>query len=384
MVEYSPENEQVMEVPVVLSVAMLVSKERELLERILLPVMKFADEVVLVFTGEHGENLFAIDFVMACTDFDPRVSCYEYEWEDDFAKARNFSLSKCSGKYVMTLDPDLIISDKVVENILGMKRHLDPAQMTVYLGRYENIMSDGRVLNHTGIRCFPLREDVRFRYRVHEDVSEDVERLGMKKVAVPVWMSHIAPANEELERKRGYYHSLLIKDMEEWGETPRLCSMLANSHFSLGEWEKCVEYGVKAAQAVNHGPWQRRCMTQVFDSYVALKEMSTAFLWLDKFMERYPDDGMVHYLAGISCSLHGRHRQAVEHFFKAIKLKLATDAIAIPVTISEDLCLYLGKSLRMSGQQTLANLGCYAYFQMVMNPPKEKLHETAGPVRIPM
>lgn len=91
-----------------LSVSMIVRDEESCLGACLATVAG-ADEIVVVDTGStdrtkeiaaaHGAQL------------------HDFEWCDDFAAARNFSMSKCTGDWVIILDADEEIADGGVECI---------------------------------------------------------------------------------------------------------------------------------------------------------------------------------------------------------------------------------------------------------------------------
>ena len=80
-----------------ISLSMIVKNEESCLERCLESVKDF-DEIVIVDTGSTDKT---VEIARKYTD-----KIYHFEWCDDFAKARNFALSKCSGDWVFTMDAD--------------------------------------------------------------------------------------------------------------------------------------------------------------------------------------------------------------------------------------------------------------------------------------
>ena len=65
---------------------------------------------------------------------------YEFAWVDDFSKARNFSLSKASGDWILVLDADETISTKDYEKlrrILEASRSR-PAAFRIQTRNYSN------------------------------------------------------------------------------------------------------------------------------------------------------------------------------------------------------------------------------------------------------
>ena len=96
-----------------LSVCLIVKNEQPVIARCLSCVKKFADEIIVVDTGSTDATA---EVTKKFTD-----KIYSYEWEDDFASARNFSLEKASCEYVMWLDADDVVSDENAHKIMNNK-----------------------------------------------------------------------------------------------------------------------------------------------------------------------------------------------------------------------------------------------------------------------
>lgn len=80
-----------------ISVAMIVKNEESCLARALESVKDF-DEIVIVDTGSTDNTK---EIAKKYTD-----KIYDFEWCDDFSKARNFAADKCSGDWILSLDAD--------------------------------------------------------------------------------------------------------------------------------------------------------------------------------------------------------------------------------------------------------------------------------------
>lgn len=81
---------------------MIVKNEQEMLERCLKSV-KDLDEIIVVDTGST-DNTTAI----ACKYAD-HVYVDEYEWNDNFAEARNYAKSKATGDWILSIDADEVL-----------------------------------------------------------------------------------------------------------------------------------------------------------------------------------------------------------------------------------------------------------------------------------
>jgi len=92
-----------------LSLALIVKNEEKNLKRCLDSVEGLWDELVIVDTGSTDRT---VEIAQRYTD-----KIYYFEWVDHFAKARNFSFSKCNQPWIMWIDADDILKPEDVKNI---------------------------------------------------------------------------------------------------------------------------------------------------------------------------------------------------------------------------------------------------------------------------
>ena len=144
-----------------LSVCLIVKNEQPVIARCLSCVKKFADEIIVVDTGSTDATA---EVAKKFTD-----KIYSYEWEDDFASARNFALGKASCEYVMWLDADDVVSD---ENADKIKNLVENQSFDMAFLQYA-VAFDGEVPTdvYYSERIFKRCKNYRFEGAVHEAVS---------------------------------------------------------------------------------------------------------------------------------------------------------------------------------------------------------------------
>ena len=108
-----------------LSITLIVKNERDNLTR-LLPMLTFADEIVVVDTGSTDST---VEVAKRYTD-----KVYNFAWQDDFSKARNFAISKATCEYIMWLDADDILPAQTRNIIMEWKNSNEYAD--VYYVKY--------------------------------------------------------------------------------------------------------------------------------------------------------------------------------------------------------------------------------------------------------
>jgi glycosyltransferase involved in cell wall biosynthesis len=87
-----------------LSCGLIVKNEQEMLPACLKSI-KDADEIVVVDTGSTDKTK---EIASKYTD-----KIYDFPWIDDFAAARNFAISKCTGDWILSVDADHIIQTPI-------------------------------------------------------------------------------------------------------------------------------------------------------------------------------------------------------------------------------------------------------------------------------
>ena len=78
-----------------ISLCMIIKNEEKTIARCLDSVKDLVDEIIIVDTGSTDKSK---EIVSKYTD-----KVYDFEWVEDFAKARNFSFSKATKDYIMWL-----------------------------------------------------------------------------------------------------------------------------------------------------------------------------------------------------------------------------------------------------------------------------------------
>lgn len=138
----------------ILSVAMIVKNEEVLLPSCLATVQG-ADEIIIVDTGSIDTTR---EIASAFTD-----KVYDFQWCDDFAKARNFALSKCTGDWVLSIDADELLDP---DGIARIKELLSTEKNSIGIN-----MKSGNNSYHVP-RLFKNIPSTKWKGKIHEVISE--------------------------------------------------------------------------------------------------------------------------------------------------------------------------------------------------------------------
>ncbi len=180
------------------SLCMIVKNEEGNLPGCLQCAADLVDEIVVVDTGSTDRTKDA------AARYGARV--YDFPWVDDFAAARNESLRYATGDWIFWLDAD----DRIDEpNRRGLRRLFaalpdeNVAYVMTYLALREAGTGRDSAVDH--VQLFRSHPQIRWQYRVHEQILPAVERLGGRTCRTDVVIHHLgyqdaATVRRKLER----------------------------------------------------------------------------------------------------------------------------------------------------------------------------------------
>ena len=143
---------------------MIVKGEAAVLERCLDCVKTLVDETIIVDTGPPDGTKEIIK------SYAGRL--YEYDWQDDFSAARNYSFSLASSDYCLWLDADDVLPASTVETLEKLKENWDPATDVVMLPYQTAFDESGRpVFSFWRERILRKGPEAVWKGRVHEAIE---------------------------------------------------------------------------------------------------------------------------------------------------------------------------------------------------------------------
>jgi glycosyltransferase involved in cell wall biosynthesis len=146
-----------------------------------------ADEIVLVDTGSSDNTKeIAVEH---------GAMVYDFEWVNDFAAARNFSISKATKPWILWLDADDELPEETISVVNRLKTSHKYAAIWLRLNNvnttHSDIVSDDSIGAPEQIRMFPNYIGLKFvnnHYGVlHESVGQDIEYVGPE--TIEMWIN---------------------------------------------------------------------------------------------------------------------------------------------------------------------------------------------------
>ncbi len=190
------------------------------------------DEIVVVDTGSTDRTK------EIAREFGARV--FDFAWIDDFAAARNAALSHATGAYAFWLDADDVIEAGEREKFDALLRGLRADDPAAYVLRCacdqgRNRRAGITVVDH--VRLFPVRKDVRWTYRVHEQILPALRRVDIPVRWTDVVVRHTGYADPVLRsRKLDRDAKILMDDLSNRPSDPFILFNLGSIAVEREQW----------------------------------------------------------------------------------------------------------------------------------------------------
>jgi len=221
-----------------LALVMIVKNEARCLGRCLNSVRKYVDRMIVLDTGSTDST------VEIAKSFGAEV--YHYEWQNDFAAARNAALEKSDAAWNLVLDADeWLVSG--FEALSEANLPSDPVEACPPLGcvRVTNWGRDADEPDRRNYLARVLPRGVRYEGRIHEQPE-----IGRRRVLLPIVLGHDGYTTEQLGRKKGRNERILRAELKSNPENGFMWYQLGREHLAYDELNEAADCMMRAYEIV--------------------------------------------------------------------------------------------------------------------------------------
>lgn len=276
-------------IPARISLTMIVRNEGQNLPKCLESVRGLCDEIVIVDTGSTDNTKeIALRFGARIVDF---------TWIDDFSAARNVALSNALGDYAFWLDADDVVDASERTKLEAIFKTLSKGSKQAYVlncasdrGQSEN--GGQLVVDH--VRIFPIRDNIRWIYKVHEQILPSLSNAGISLVWTDITIRHMGYVDSEAkERKRQRDYNILIKELAQYPNEPFILYNLGMIYFERREWQRALKHFQTSFANVSLPAYesiQCKLYSMIAWSYQILENYAESVNICDEGLKNNPDD----------------------------------------------------------------------------------------------
>ena len=177
------------------SLTMIVKNEEANLPACLDSVAGLVREIIVVDTGSTDRTK------EIAARYGAKV--FDFPWCDDFAAARNAGLDHATGNWIFWLDADDRVDEENRRKLKALFAGLK-AENVVYMMKClsKESIGDDSVVAVDHARLFRNYPEIRWQYRVHEQIVPSVRRLGGSVRSADILICHTGYQDKALHRRK--------------------------------------------------------------------------------------------------------------------------------------------------------------------------------------
>ncbi|MFZ5652169.1 MAG: glycosyltransferase [Bacillota bacterium] len=262
-------------------------------------------EIILVDTGSRDSTVELARQMGAMV--------FHFSWCDDFAAARNFSLDRAAGQWILVLDADEILEEVPPDQLQLL---LNAQDVEGYFVNIHSCLGDGRgTANDQVVRLFKNRPEYRFERAIHEQVATSIKRHnnGGGLAFSGLNIRHFGYIDRQVRQKdkRRRNISVIEKALAGNPGDPFLHYSLGIEHYQSGRAAMGNRQMEKALSLMKGDEGYLRDAL-VFLGLGLLQEGKYGNLstLLDKSLAILPGDPDLHFIRGVMEMQNGRYQEA--------------------------------------------------------------------------
>lgn len=297
------------------SACYIVKNEEKNLPASIESLQSAVDEIIVVDTGSTDGT------VEIAKKYGAQV--FHFDWGDDFSAPRNFALEKAAGDWIIFPDADesFRYPEMVREAVEEFAADDDTEAVMVHIynqtGTDEN---DDAAAPIWICRIFRNREDLRYRGRIHENISKNGKLPKLAYGDERLSIFHTGYRREISEEKAKRNLALLEREVRENGEQPGLWLYFVPCYFDLKQYDEALRYARLALDSQAQAITGR---TEMYHMAIeSLRQMNGSLEEMlqlaDAAVSEFPDIPEFHGERGMILCGMGRLFEAKEALLKSI------------------------------------------------------------------
>jgi len=278
---------------------MIVKDEQDFIEECLQSVRELVDEIIIIDTGSKDNTK------LISSQFTTKI--FDFQWNNSFAEARNESLKRATGDWILVLDADERIAPndfKILRNamdadsaVMGFsivqRNYTNDTQREDLIGKPDAYKESQEFYGWSeSLICRLFRnKNIRFVGEVHELIEPSIRKAGGKIELLPIPIHHLKEkcTPEREKKKLEQYKTLCAAKIKNepsnaraYHEMGTILRVLGEHKQALIQFEKAFSLNPRFAEAAYGAGVMQNAIKQPIE---ALKSFSKAL----EIMPNYQD-----------------------------------------------------------------------------------------------
>jgi glycosyltransferase involved in cell wall biosynthesis len=255
-----------------LSVCMIVRDEENLLPKSLNSILPLMDELVIVDTGSKDQTK------EIAQKFTNKV--YDFEWIEDFAKARNFGLKFATKKYVLFWDADFLIDKQSLNFLKKLKsKNFENFDILSFIWQTsEDILVPRNFLFKN--------KDFIFEHPIHEELINITKKPFKHQFYSQIKIQHLPEVSKRPFRNQ-QNQQILKKALQKSPNSLYLLSFLIADCFDQKDFEQTIDLIQKYLNLEPSFDRQIMVIEKLIFCYLNLQNLQKAKETVEKYYPKF-------------------------------------------------------------------------------------------------
>ncbi|PKL80310.1 MAG: hypothetical protein CVV25_04725 [Ignavibacteriae bacterium HGW-Ignavibacteriae-4] len=297
-----------------LSVCIIAKNEESMIRDCLESVINISNDIIVVDTGStDNTKSIALEYTSKVLN---------YEWNDDFAAARNFCLDHAKNDFILSIDCDeRLINPEILKTKLS---HISDniGGIMVKVVSYNDKNEGKDIFNSKMVRVFRNNPRIRFEGIIHEQVLNSIIEAGFKLSDSEIEFIHEGYNHDAvtMRKKQKRNLDLLIRQTKADPNNAYNLFQLARTYLALNDLENAEKDIAKAIDlSINDDSVKPQALN--YGALIAYKnnQKELALQRAENSLELQPNQGFANYIIG-ECNYDKHlHKKALENYNAMLK-----------------------------------------------------------------
>jgi glycosyltransferase involved in cell wall biosynthesis/tetratricopeptide (TPR) repeat protein len=296
------------------SLTMIVKNEEHNLPACLDSVADLVDEVIVVDTGSTD----------ATVDVAKRrgAKVFHFPWVDSFAAARNEALRHATGQWILWMDADDRLDQENRRKLQELLTDL-PSEITGFVMKClcvpDQNSATGTVVDH--VRLFPNHQQLRWKYRIHEQILGAIRALRGNVRWSDVVIQHIGYQDPAVRKSKMHRDlRLLHLENQENPDDPFTLFNLGSSYLEQNRPAQAVEALERSLRRSDSSDSiVRKLYSLIAQSYRLLGDLDKALAACREGRQHYPKDPEILFQESINLQTKGDKHGAIDCLLQIVE-----------------------------------------------------------------
>ncbi|MBF8151989.1 glycosyltransferase [Exiguobacterium sp. TBG-PICH-001] len=288
-----------------ISACMIVKNEEKHIEKCLKSLINQVDEIVIIDTGSTDKT------IEISKQYTQKI--YKIRWENNFSKARNYSLKFALKKYILIIDADEFLDEKI-----NIKENLNARNADIYKVKINNELSNGGSYSHFAYRIFKNSIGLKFENALHEQLNLRNNQYTIDEI--PICITHTGYLHEtQIEKRKNERNLKILKEDILREENDYNTYNLGREYLISGNYNLAYKLFEISCKLNSQSLFMPDLLNKKAICLIEMNKKDEFCNLIESSIEKFPNETELYYTAGNGYLIFKDYEKAKEKYLNCIQ-----------------------------------------------------------------